>query len=382
MNAHLAYMTGRSFVFDNFTWSRGNAGGLDEFNGRLIPAEIPTTALISGPVVGGPFPKNDSMLRAIKKTYWHQICPEPYKVRKEDINPTMPDQPTALTMLNTWIDVINKIDNPCVQIDGYDSRVFDMYVYGDPRRYVDIWPSLRQSPVVQYWGYSPLIHEAYEANKALISGRPTPLSEPYYFCNSPQAGANGEVHAGPYRCSDPYAPLPGLLALHIRRGDFENHCRHLANWSSEWNGINLLPELPDRFVIPDGSGGGQATPSAMAHYLKRCYPDMKQIVEKLDDVRRSEAGKGLSEVYVMTNGKLEWANELKAAIMKMGGWNKVVSSRDLVLTREQREVGQAVDMMIGERAQVVIGNGWSSLTSGIVMMRLARGHSLESNRFW
>ncbi|KAJ3530634.1 hypothetical protein NM688_g7680 [Phlebia brevispora] len=95
--------------------------------------------------------------------------------------------------------------------------------------------------------------------------------------------------------------------------------------------------------------------------MQRCYPTIEQIVEKVDEVRRSGAGKGLKDVYIMTNGKREWVDELKDALFAMGGWEKIASSRDLVITKEQKEVAQAVDMMIGERAQVIIGNGVSAL---------------------
>lgn len=39
-------------------------------------------------------------------------------------------------------------------------------------------------------------------------------------------------------------------------------------------------------------------------------------------------------------------------------------------------------MAIGARADVMIGNGWSSLTAHIVMLRLGHGVERERNRFW
>ncbi len=101
----------------------------------------------------------------------------------------------------------------------------------------------------------------------------------------------------------------------------------------------------------------------MARDMQRCYPTIDQIVEKIDEIRKSPAGKGLKDVYVMTNGKREWVQELKAHLRSMGGWNKIASSRDMVINDEQKEVAQAVDMMIGERAQVIIGNGVSEVGS-------------------
>lgn len=41
-----------------------------------------------------------------------------------------------------------------------------------------------------------------------------------------------------------------------------------------------------------------------------------------------------------------------------------------------------VDMAIGARADVLIGNGWSSLTAHIVMLRMGHDVENERNRFW
>ncbi|KAJ7160233.1 hypothetical protein C8R46DRAFT_1107418 [Mycena filopes] len=41
----------------------------------------------------------------------------------------------------------------------------------------------------------------------------------------------------------------------------------------------------------------------------------------------------------------------------------------------------AVDMRMGEGAEVFVWNGFSSLTSNIVMLRLARGLDPETTRF-
>ena len=63
----------------------------------------------------------------------------------------------------------------------------------------------------------------------------------------------------------------------------------------------------------------------------------------------------------MTNGARPWVTELKDALRETGGWNLIASSRDLELNWEQQYIAQAVDMLIGQRAQVIIGNGVGSL---------------------
>ncbi|KAF8342548.1 hypothetical protein F5887DRAFT_350555 [Amanita rubescens] len=62
-------------------------------------------------------------------------------------------------------------------------------------------------------------------------------------------------------------------------------------------------------------------------------------------------------------------------------WEEVITSNDLLLDAEQRYVGMAVDMAIAERAEVFVGNGFSSLSSNIVMLRMAKGMDPRTNRF-
>jgi len=132
-------------------------------------------------------------------------------------------------------------------------------------------------------------------------------------------------------------------------------------------------------------------------------------------------------VFVLTNGKRDWVERLKRALLSsdVAGagmdvevgveeeegwknmplpvklpaamrvkpvpppstsgskpWREVLTSKDLSLLWTEREVDQAVDMEIARRAEVFLGNGFSSLTSNIVMLRLSDGTPIENNRFW
>jgi hypothetical protein len=97
-------------------------------------------------------------------------------------------------------------------------------------------------------------------------------------------------------------------------------------------------------------------------YFKACFPTIEQIVEKVQDVLADQKDlygntKELKSIYILTNGDVEWLQRLKEALMQVKKWDAVVSSRDLKLTWEAKPVAQAVDMLIGQRAQVFIGNG-------------------------
>ena len=156
---------------------------------------------------------------------------------------------------------------------------------------------------------------------------------------------------------DPYPVIPGLLALHIRRGDFEEHCRGLVEWGSTWTGFSQFPQLLDRFNPPPRPP--ENATQLYDAYAKSCYPSIEEIVRKVTEVKGTGAGKDLSNIYIMTNGKDPWLSELKSALHKSGKWKRISSSRELKVTWEQRYVVQSIDMVVGQRADVFIGNGVS-----------------------
>lgn len=80
----------------------------------------------------------------------------------------------------------------------------------------------------------------------------------------------------------------------------------------------------------------------------------------LEDILSTNVGRDLRSVYIMTNGDTRWLAQLKFALRRVHTWNTIATSRDLNLTWEQKFVSQSMDMMVGERAQVYIGNGVSS----------------------
>jgi hypothetical protein len=148
--------------------------------------------------------------------------------------------------------------------------------------------------------------------------------------------------------------IPGLLALHIRRGDFESHCKYLFRASQHYNAFNSFPELPDHLVIP--SDKDEATKKAI--HKSHCYPTIPEIVAKVRVVRKENPG--LRNIFLMTNGKAGWIAELTDALMSDGlQWDAIHSTRELELTWEEKYVDQAVDMLIAQKAEVFVGNGVS-----------------------
>lgn len=133
--------------------------------------------------------------------------------------------------------------------------------------------------------------------------------------------------------------------------------------------------------------------------MKRCWPSFDDIVVRLQSLRW-----GLRTVFIATNADMEFLDGLRTALLR-GGWTKVVTSRDLDLTWEQSGVENAIgmhissfqpffvisvlmtmtwylDMELASRAEIFIGNGFSSMTSTVTRLRLVRGMEPVGTRFW
>ncbi|KAG8990815.1 hypothetical protein FRB94_013086 [Tulasnella sp. JGI-2019a] len=250
---------------------------------------------------------------------------------------------------------------------------------------------------------------------------PKPKPEPGISSFSFQSSS----HDFPSSSSNTSQTIKGLIAVHLRRGDFKLHCHKLADISDPFMGWNQFPYLLDRFTPPPKGEGLKGSLDVITRgrkhdlYMERCWPEIDAIVKRLREVRRLHTG--LERVFVLTNGKKEWVELLKRALMntKDDGddagdtekeregsgppitipgairvqpvpptsrenrpWIEVLTSKDLSILWTEREVDQAVDMEIARRAEVFLGNGFSSLTSNILMLRLSDGTPIENNRFW
>ncbi|KAH9923952.1 uncharacterized protein BXZ73DRAFT_91362 [Epithele typhae] len=356
LNAHLAYKMDRAAVFYNYTWSED--GDYSDYNGKPIPSRIPLSALIRGPIVGDAFPADKPSPPAIAEDYWNHACAGRIRsIERTPVHATFKSW-YMHDVTDGWVDHMKGVDDQCVEVMRSTGNIFDWVMFGDRHALHGLWAAdLPSSPILTHFGWSALVELAFDANRAVFSPAPPgelPLSAVPFTNNK-----------------DRYTELPGLLVLHIRRGDYEGHCAHLARWSSTFLAFNGLPGLAEFTAPPGGPEPGTATEEGMAVYLDRCYPSVARIVEHAERARADELAAGrpaLERVF--------------KALLKTGHFAGVSSSRDLELGPEQRYVGQAVDMLVGQRAQVFIGNGWSSLTGGTVIMRMANGFRTATTRFF
>jgi hypothetical protein len=151
-----------------------------------------------------------------------------------------------------------------------------------------------------------------------------------------------------------------MMAVHIRRGDFGPACKDRALWASTFYQWNMMPELPDKFTIPEGSGDGEATDEAKEIYRKHCFPTEDELLEKIRSSRREYLAAGenrvLDVMYLLTNAKEDWVQDFSARL-RAEGWGTIATTKDLELDAEGIDVAMAVDMELGRKAAVFIGNG-------------------------
>ncbi|KLO05472.1 hypothetical protein SCHPADRAFT_911020 [Schizopora paradoxa] len=364
--AHLAYMANRTFVFDPYTWNWDPNEPYGEYNGKLVPSRIPWHAFLQGPLVGDSFPEGDTHPRAVRKEFFRQVCTNPEVVNSSVVGVHFPDFYTAAADISrAWADYLGTVASSCVEIDGWTPHIFDTGVFMT-YKITSIYESLINSPILKNLAWSSLVDSVIAGNVDLLRSkifRRNLLSSAWF------TQADDTVST---------ASFPGLLALHVRRGDYEEHCYNLEKISAPMQGWYGLPGVPDQFSPPSGDD----TEETHKYFRDHCWPTIDQMINRIRDILATEEGSGLDAAYIMTNGDKDYVATLKGAIGELGVFKVISSSRDMDWTPEGKYISQAIDMAIANRAQVFIGNGFSSLSSNVVLLRFKDDKPPGSNRMW
>lgn len=214
----------------------------------------------------------------------------------------------GLQLVQAWVGRLLQDDirdARCVEFSKSTGQAFDFWLFGAQTLH-SIWPSLVHSPVLQHWSFSPLIYEAFRRNvvdrellgntaKTLVALESNGLSsqmhvasviddieyDAYGYPSYPGGRPQLPMHTpASTRSADsqlidvgveqpfeqrhmdvlpfPRAPQPSpnstiegdgtlpILVLHLRRGDFEEHCRNLGGWGSSFMGFVTFPEFEER----------------------------------------------------------------------------------------------------------------------------------------
>jgi len=261
-------------------------------------------------------------------------------------------------------------------------------------RVLSMWHGLSKSPFFAQWDWSPLIYmEVERAGFPLPSNTTSarlrlalPPTHPWASSRVPSV-----------ETSSPTTPftIPGLLAAHVRRGDFEEHCKWLA-WVKAgylyWAAFGTYsvspptfpPGVPHQNIRPDHvdptlprlndtlydppfarhfprnpDGSVDPTTLTLEQLIQyHCYQDLDAVRSRLYAVREWQRAKGreLKNVFILTNGSENWIGALKE-LLKEDGWGDIKTSRDLTLSPDGQAVNQGVDGAIANWAEVFLGNG-------------------------
>ncbi|KAG6835897.1 hypothetical protein H0H93_013571 [Arthromyces matolae] len=319
--SYLATVVNRSYVFEDYVWSHSPLP-YTLYDTSLRPSRMPINAFISGPTTGGEM----SYPRAISSEFWASVCPS--SNRKIISSRDQPDGVEGSVLLDWWKGKLDGLDDRCVEIETEKKEIFDFMIFGDTK-ILSLWPGLSQSPILTSFQWSSLVHSILDDNRGVVQ--------------------TGFVTDSPSSAND--SMLKGLVAVHLRRGDFDGHCKFLLRWKASYMGFNRFPEMIDNF----DPWKYREPEMAKRHYMDHCIPEVDVIVERLNEIRK--ANPGVNRVYALTNGKRSWMNTLKTELLR-DGWLDVKSSLDLRMDATQRQVSVAVDMAIAERAEVFLGNGF------------------------
>ncbi|KAJ6589134.1 hypothetical protein B0H19DRAFT_1206159 [Mycena capillaripes] len=360
MNAHLAYMSKRAYVFSEYVWAPVHYPWPPVQQPDGGP-RTPLNALLSGPMAGGLWDEGDDAPRSISERWFDVVCPtsERRLIYTPDVKPAVANLDGDALFVH-WQNILLEAPERCIEVIpptpdiDHLPQTFDLWLWGT-KRVLSLWETFSKSPTSRLLGPSPIVTAAISRNDYLFLPRgPRP------------------PHPAP---RDPYARM---LAIHLRRGDYLVHCPNLAAWNSTYYGWTQLPSLPDLFTpLPDDE------PERIDKMLVHCLPTIAQIVQRVHDARNDyvAAGPGrlLDVLYLLTNEQGPWLDEVKDEF-KTAGWLTIVTTRDLQLDPEQMEVSMVIDMQLARKAAVFIGNGWSSFTSNIVHQRLVDGREPISIR--
>jgi len=216
-----------------------------------------------------------------------------------------------------------------------------------------IWPSF-QSYLSKHFEWSPQIRTMASRAHAILNLRP----------NSIPSTTTG--------ISEPY------LALHLRRGDFEDHCHSLADDHIGFTTWATHPALHAATLPPF------LNPANSTSTLEHCYPTLERILSAID--MHARARPHLRRVHVLHDGA--WDHpfvyvqhyKLEAALKsgrraQVAGWGggpmkRVTHSGNVPVGWGEADWAVGVDVELARRAEVFVGNGFSSLSTQVLALRL------------
>ncbi|ORY29109.1 hypothetical protein BCR39DRAFT_565191 [Naematelia encephala] len=355
---HLAVLGNRSLAYEPFVQDRVWL----PFRLTSFPwhsSQIPLSAFIATVISG--FEAYFNAPRAVPASYYSAVCrrnQRVYSILGDDGLNLVADGQARIHQLQV---LLAGSDVGCIRIEG---EVFDDPFF-DSQAPLELYESFIRSPVMKHFSFSPTV-------LAIINRAMPKLSR-----NSELYDLDRVAHAEaePYRTS----MWRHILALHLRRGpEWEAVCEEKGMRSAPFVSFNKLPLLPGNENVPPSSDMVEA--ARMGLYRAKCLPQTLEIIARARRMRKNHPL--LRSIYILTDADNSWAEEIRMWLQSEGWDNVFVGQRDIYPDWQDREVGVAVDMEIARRAGVFVGNGFSTTSSNIVLLRSRDGVHPDLTQFW
>lgn len=364
LHHHLAVLGNRSLAYEPFVQDDISLP-FRIFHWPWRSARIPLSAFISTVISG--FEAFHSAPRAVPASQFSRVCPS-YKQRvyslKNDENPSgeLDLVPGGQARIHQLQVLLAGSDVGCIRMEG---EVFDDAFF-DSRAPLELYDSFARSPVLKHLTFSPTILS--------LLNRVVPEIAPDTSLYDLEAVSRA-TSENPYETT----PWRHVLALHLRRGkDWQDVCEEKGMRSAPFVSFNKLPNLPGNENIPPPAEMVEA--SRMGLYRAKCLPSTLEIIARARRMRKNHPL--LRVVYILTDADDRWAEEIRMWLASEG-WDRVwIGGGDIYPEYEDREVGVAVDMEVARRAGVFVGNGFSTTSSNIVLLRTRDGIHTDLTQFW
>ncbi|WWC91469.1 uncharacterized protein L201_006415 [Kwoniella dendrophila CBS 6074] len=332
-------------------------------------ARIPLSAYISTVISG--FEKFYRSPRAVPAQYYRNVCPSYKEQLHTIVNDNRPQGDLELvadgqSRIHQIQVLLAGSEENCVRIIGepFDDEFFDS------KASLDLYETFVKSPVMKHFTFSPTVLSIINRALPILS----PESQPYDIEAISQATSQ-DVHKT--------TVWKHILAMHLRRGkDWEQVCEEKGRRAAPFVSFNKLPLLPGNENVPPPSTMVEAT--RMGLYKAKCLPETLDIIARARRMRKNHPL--LKSIYLLTdlgeNDEGGWINEIKMWLQSEGWDNVFLGKNDLYNRHQDKELGVAVDMEIARRAGVFVGNGFSTTTSNIVLLRSRDGIHPDLTQFW
>jgi hypothetical protein len=83
----------------------------------------------AGPIIGSSFPPGDAAPRAVSREYFKKVCPNPTIIDSWELNEhlRLDNNVPALVIFKKWVEKLNDIDDPCVEIRQESFQLFEIW---------------------------------------------------------------------------------------------------------------------------------------------------------------------------------------------------------------------------------------------------------------